>query len=120
MKHKFILYILCCLMLFTTTGFSHPSQIPNQEYLHERALIGTLSPSIYNAIAGYYGSTKLFDSEKMISVEQSPAGSNIYIVKVQVTTFEGPQNPPYGIETVTLRVGFQGITVINFQHRDKA
>lgn len=105
-------------MFAMTTGFSHPSQIPTQEYLRKRALIQALSPSIYNAIAGYYGNTKLFDSEKIISVKQTPEGSNVYIVKIQVTTFEGPHNPPYGIETVTLQVDASGISVINFQHKD--
>lgn len=114
-----MVFTVSCLLMFFTTGYAISAQTTNPDDLRDRALIGALSPAIYNAITGYYGKTKLFDSEKILSVEtEDPSGGNVYIVKVQVRTFEGSHNPPYGLENLSLRISFPGITVIHFDHQD--
>jgi len=39
-----------------------------------------------------------------------------YDVTVQITTFEVAHNPPYGFDTITLRI--QSFEVINYEHKD--
>ncbi|TCS93937.1 DUF3888 domain-containing protein [Hazenella coriacea] len=118
MKNKFAICALSFLIFFFTTGYSFANQTPVPENLRDRALIEAMGPYIYSAITGYYGKTKLYDSEKILSVEQDPSGRNDYTVKIQVISFEGPHNPPYGLETVTLRISSYGVTVIDFKHKD--
>jgi hypothetical protein len=47
-----------------------------------------------------------------------PGGPD-YEVVIQVETFEGPHNPPYGLETITFYVRYGQVELINFEHRDE-
>ncbi|MBS7528954.1 DUF3888 domain-containing protein [Hazenella sp. IB182353] len=117
-KLKILLIIMFSCYVFLSIGrFTSANEYPITRDLKDDVLIATLSPAIYSSITGHYGKTRLFDSEKILSIEQDDPGSNVYTVQVQVTSFEGAHNPPYGLETVTLRVSFPGITVVDFKHK---
>ncbi|AUS08040.1 hypothetical protein C1X05_03840 [Laceyella sacchari] len=119
MKQKRLILgtIVClCFLSLGTPSFASPRN-PSIEALKETLLV-TFYPSISNAIAGYYGD--LFhqfrtDDAKILSIRETNQGR---IVVVQVRTFVGSHNPPYGLETITLRVNSFGIYVEKFQHKN--
>ncbi|MBY9081022.1 DUF3888 domain-containing protein [Paenibacillus sp. HN-1] len=91
-----------------------------KEHLIEDALLSAITPAIDNAIAGYYGSPRLFGlyDAKILKVEREQAGGYLFKVTVQVKTFTGPHNPPFGIETITLAVEPGHIMVTDFHHKE--
>lgn len=94
-----------------------------QEELCQEALIAFLYPYIYKAVVQYYGKNNykqiaLYDAE-IISIERLPEDHFCFEITVQVTTFEGAHNPPYGIETITIRKKLAETRVINFKHENK-
>lgn len=55
--------------------------------------------------------------EKILKIKKDES-NNVYYVTVQVQTFEGPHNPPYGEETITFRIKGSEIKVTDYKHRD--
>ncbi|MBL4933816.1 DUF3888 domain-containing protein [Clostridium paridis] len=54
-----------------------------------------------------------------LSVTQPDPELFTFIITVQVVTFVGPHNPPYGIETITIGASPYGTRVIDFKHEDE-
>ncbi len=44
--------------------------------------------------------------------------NNIFYVPVQIQTFEGAHNPPYGEDTITFRIKGNDVKTIRYKHRD--
>src|SRR5690606_34592488 len=94
------------------------NRIPVPKKLLKEALIERLVDSISKAIVSHYGESKLWyrGDEKVLKIEKDEDG---IILTVQVMTFEGAHNPPYGEETITFQILSGGnVKVINYQHRD--
>lgn len=72
-------------------------------------------PYINKAIEKYYGQYRQYHRLKILRIQSSDFG---YTVTIQVRTFMGPHNPPYGTETIKLLVDYGKIEVIDFQHKD--
>jgi len=71
---------------------------------------------ILNATKTFYGKPKLFYHDGGIIDITQNIRDDYYDVTVQITTFEGAHNPPYGFDTITLRI--QSFEVINYEHKD--
>jgi hypothetical protein len=56
-------------------------------------------------------------NEKILKIEKDEH-TMTYYVTVQVITFEGAHNPPYGEETITFRVKGSEVEVLDYKHRD--
>jgi len=93
-------------------------RIPVPKQLLKEALIERLVDPIRKAIEIYY-KPKLWvrGFEKIIKVEKDETSSNLSVT-VQVQTFEGAHNPPYGEETITFQIKGSQIKVVNYKHRD--
>ncbi|VDH00359.1 Uncharacterised protein [Lysinibacillus sphaericus] len=104
--------------LLTTSGnLNSPSEQPNYKIIYD-TLLTTLDPSIQKEIINYYGYLKqygLYDAEILSIIRHE--GQFGFIVKVQVTTFEHADDPPYGKETMTFNVDPFGVKTISFQHK---
>ncbi|CQR46811.1 hypothetical protein BN1058_01086 [Paraliobacillus sp. PM-2] len=55
--------------------------------------------------------------EKIVKIKKDQT-NNVFYVTVQVQTFEGAHNPPYGEETITFQIRGNEINVSNYQHRE--
>ncbi|WP_326497385.1 DUF3888 domain-containing protein [Bacillus thermotolerans] len=74
-----------------------------------------MGQEILEATKTYYGESRLFDSERVIDIVRDEFDDK-YDITVQIVTFEGPRMPPYGFDTITLRV--PGFEVIKYEHKD--
>lgn len=84
----------------------------------EQTILRLLYDSAQKAVNDYYGEVRQFRNAKILSIEAIP-NSPYYKVIMQVETFYGPHNPPYGIETMTFYVMGGKIELRNFEHQDK-
>ncbi|PFK04773.1 hypothetical protein COI97_09185 [Bacillus cereus] len=93
-------------------------RIPVPKTLLKEALIERLVDPIRKAIETYY-KPKLWirGFEKILKIEKDENENDIYIT-VQVQTFEGAHNPPYGEETITFQIRGSQIKVVDYKHRD--
>lgn len=73
-----------------------------------------------DAINNYYNESRQFDlfDAKVLNIERLRKGSFYFKITIQVVTFIGPHNPPYGIETITILQDTKGIRVIDFKHEE--
>ncbi|TCS93115.1 DUF3888 domain-containing protein [Hazenella coriacea] len=119
-QSRLIFCITFICLLFSTTGqvFANPD---SEQQIITDAFKTTLVKAIDDALVGYYGKRyKSFEIHEMKVKEvhrMTPSGFG-FIVKVQVDTFEGPHEPPYGRETLTLEVGPGGVFVTKLEHKD--
>ncbi|MDS1002082.1 DUF3888 domain-containing protein [Clostridium sporogenes] len=91
----------------------------SQRKLENGLLLRILSPYIDKAIENYYGESRQFDlwDVKITNIKRIETGSFNFEITVSVTTFKGPHNPPYGLETVTIKFDDFGTHIINFNHK---
>lgn len=88
---------------------------------YQRIVITMLYPNIDEAIQTYYGETirgyDLYDAK--ISKLESLSGWAKFNVTVNVETFYGPHNPPYGLECMTFYVSLgEEPKLIQYKHKD--
>ncbi|MFJ5624844.1 DUF3888 domain-containing protein [Peribacillus loiseleuriae] len=93
-------------------------RIPVPKTLLKEVLIERLIEPIGKAIEEHY-EPKLWylGFEKIVKIKKDET-DNVYYVTVQVQTFEGAHNPPYGEETITFRIKGNEINVSDYKHRD--
>ncbi len=89
-----------------------------QEELYKNSILSLTYPYISKAIENYYGVPKQFGlyDAKILSIK-SPTEHFEFDITIQVRTFTGAHNPPYGIETITVRTSPIGTKVIYFNHK---
>ncbi|ENQ3077092.1 DUF3888 domain-containing protein [Bacillus sp. WLY-B-L8] len=96
------------------------NRIPVPKELLKEVLIERLVENISDAVKDYYGEGRLWyrGSEKILSIEKDKANFEFYVI-VQVITFKGAHNPPYGEETMRFRVKGGGeVQLMNYKHHD--
>ncbi|MEC0345436.1 DUF3888 domain-containing protein [Peribacillus frigoritolerans] len=85
------------------------------EVILEQAFLRAIGIEIINATKTYYGESRLFDSERVIDIVRDEFDDK-YDITIQFVTYEGPRMPPYGLDTITLRI--PGFEVIKYEHKD--
>lgn len=85
------------------------------EAILEQAFLRVIGKEILNSTETYYGETRLFDSERVVDIVRDEFDDK-YDITVQIVTYKGPLMPPYGFDTITLRV--PGFKVIKYEHMD--
>lgn len=91
----------------------------SQRKLENGLLLRILLPYIDKAIENYYGEPRQFDlwDAKIMNIKRLEPESFNFEITVSVTTFKGPHNPPYGLETVTIKIYDSGTHIIKFNHK---
>lgn len=89
----------------------------SREKMIEDALIRLLFPYITDSIAHHYGQPKQYYVDKIIEITRSEQAQYHFTIKVRVVTFEGPHNPPYGTELITITMDSK-IYVSDYEHKD--
>ncbi|MEC1373954.1 DUF3888 domain-containing protein [Heyndrickxia oleronia] len=94
------------------------NRIPVPKELLKEALIERLVDPISKAIETNYKPKLWYRGfEKILKIERDEENSNLNVT-VQVQTFEGAHNPPYGEETITFQIRGSQIKVVDYKHRD--
>ncbi|MBO0576136.1 DUF3888 domain-containing protein [Clostridium botulinum] len=100
------------------TNTSIITEKESQKNLENDLILSVFSPYVAKAIENYYGEPRQFDlwDAKIINIKRLEPGSFNFEIKISVTTFKAPHNPPYGLETVTIKVDDSGKHIVNFKH----
>ncbi len=85
----------------------------------EQVILRLLFEHVYEAIRDYYGEPRQYWRDELVSVCKV-LGGPYYEVVMQVETFFGPHNPPYGIETMTFYISYGKVELRSFVHQDEA
>lgn len=82
----------------------------------EKAFLRAIGSKILDATKTYYGEPRLFYHDGRIINIARNIQDDYYDITVQIITFKGPHNPPYGFDTITLRI--PDFKVIKYEHMD--
>ena len=108
--------VLGFIMLTTATAAESKKEISVDAA--EQVIINLLYQPTAAAVAEYYAEPTQFWHPQILSV-QRVADSRNYEVVIQVETYQGPHNPPYGLETITFSVSPTGQPqLVRYDHRD--
>ena len=112
-------FLLPTIIIIFITFWSIKSYRENHLKIYEDYILSLLSIHISDSIEDYYGYAKLYDSAKILKLIRLPEGEFCFKAVVQVRTFTGAHNPPYGLETIVIQNNlWSGINVIEFYHED--
>lgn len=126
--YTFIVAIILIIFLNNCTTFAKQniisgyhnnfSQVQSKGKLQTDFILRLLSPYIDKAIKNYYGEIRQYGlwNAKIINIKRLEPGSFNFEATVSVITFTGPHNPPYGLETITIRFGGENVDIIDFKH----
>ena len=81
----------------------------------EKAFLRAIGKEILDATRTYYGEPRLFHSERIIDIARDEYDDKSDVT-IQIVTYKGPIMPPYGFDTITLRI--PGFKVIKYEHKD--
>ena len=81
----------------------------------EQAFLRAIGQEILNATKSYYPNGRLFISPRIINIVRDETNDK-YDITIQILTYEGAINPPYGFDTITLRI--PEFKVIKYEHKD--
>lgn len=119
MKKKLSFVLSVCLFIFMIqSNGTHANQNKIEDNLLFDTLVTLLNPYISEAVEHYYGYRKSYglSDVKVLSISREKADEFRFRVKVQINTFEGAHNPPYGKETIIFEVTVDKVKVIQFLH----
>jgi len=85
------------------------------EIILEKAFLRAIGKEILGATKTYYGEEKLFHSQRITDITWNE-NEGEYDITIQIVTYRGPIMPPYGFDTITLRI--PGFEVIRYEHKD--
>lgn len=115
----FIIIILILAIAITQQfqqSFNTSKVVDPKQELIQLSLLRMLYPYIQKSITNYYGYSRQFMGDEILDI--SMYGPYDIKIELKVTTFEGPHNPPYGIEVITVVLS-DNVEVIDFTHRDE-
>lgn len=84
----------------------------------EQAILALLTDETFEAVQDYYGEPKQYMDPTLLSLKKISEYPDCFEAVIQVESFYGPHNPPYGIETITFHIQYDKVTLVNFQHQD--
>jgi hypothetical protein len=88
-----------------------------RESLLERLITAIYAPQIKNEVDKYYKEPRGFDVVGIADV--GVVAPYEYEMKIQISTYVGAHNPPYGADMVTIRFKrLSNGTVVNYEHKE--
>lgn len=111
--------IMVTAAVLLSTGATAESQKEISMDASEQVILRLLYQPTTTAVDDYYGEPRQYWRQKVLSVQKVPE-SPYYEVVIQVETFHGAHNPPYGLETMTFYIGpLDKVQLISFDHQDE-
>ena len=113
--------MITCLVIFTFSCCVSAEAAKVNPDPYQRIVVTMLYPDIDKAIQAYYGETirgyDLYDAK--IRKLESLRGWSDFNVTVDVETFYGPHNPPYGLERMTFYISLgEEPKLIQYEHKN--
>ncbi|MBA4494728.1 DUF3888 domain-containing protein [Paenactinomyces guangxiensis] len=121
MKKATIIFLCMLVSLFCISASVRTGDDKTRETLITNAFKTTLTRAVDDAIVGYYGKRQKSFSVpdiKIKEIEETMKGGYSFLCKLEVPTYEGQHDPPYGLEKITLEIGPAGVSVLKFEHED--
>lgn len=119
---KFTLFavgLIISAVILLSTGAAAKSKSEPAQDAAEQVILRLLHQPIREAVNDHYDGLRQYWKQEVLSVEKV-SQSPYYQVIIQVETFCGPHNPPYGLETMVFRVDPMGtVQLIGFDHQDE-
>lgn len=84
----------------------------------EQTILALLTDETYDAVQDYYGEPRQYMNTKLLSLKKISYYPNSFEAVIQVESFCGAHNPPYGIETMKFHIQYDEVKLIDFQHQD--
>lgn len=85
----------------------------------EKVILRLLGDSVTAAVDEYYGGHQQYWQKEVLSI-QKVSESPYYEVVIQVETFFGAHNPPFGLETMTFQIDPVGeVQLAQFHHQNE-
>ncbi len=113
---KYIIVVCITILILFPYGVQAQQQEPQEKLTHD-ALLSTLLPHISRAVNSYYQEIKQFMDMKILDIKRIGELQYSFVVKMQLTTFEHAHNPPYGTDTITLKIEPSEVRVTNYEHK---
>lgn len=110
--------IVIVSLLTSTPAYAVGSTEPSSEAA-EQTILRLLFDPVHDSIENYYGEPRQYMNDKILSIHKVP-DAPYYEVVMQVETFWGAHNPPYGIETITFYVSYGKVELKEFEHQDES
>jgi hypothetical protein len=98
---KSLLLLIACFTLFSYSPVQAETVTKKDVQLRDDLILNLLFPLISKEIEKHYGQPKQFYNQQILQIKKLEEGSYYFKVTVQVTTFEGPHNPPNDLVTIT-------------------
>ena len=109
--------IMAAATLVLSTGAAAEESLHKQSDAAEQVILRLLHHPTAAAVEEYYGERRQYWQQEVIDVQKIPE-SPYYKVIIQVETFHGAHNPPYGLETMTFYIGpLDNVQLVDFDHQ---
>ena len=109
--------VMATATVVLSTGAAAGESLQMQSDAAEQVILRLLYHPTAAAVEEYYGERRQYWRQEVIDVQMIPE-SPYYKVIIQVETFHGAHNPPYGLETMTFYIGpFDNVQLVNFDHQ---
>ena len=92
--------IMATATVVLSTGAAAKESLQKQFHAAEQVILRLLYHPTAAAVEEYYGEHRQYWRQEVIDIQKIPE-SPYYKVIIQVETFHGAHNPPYGLETMT-------------------
>ena len=108
--------IMTATTVILSTGAAAEESLQKQCDAAEQVILRLLYHPTAAAVEKYYGERRQYWRQEVIDIQKIPE-SPYYKVIIQVETFHGAHNPPYGLKTMTFYIGpLDNVQLINFDH----
>lgn len=112
--------IIAAATILLSTGGAAGEPPQGQPSAEEQVILRLLRQPVKAAVEDFYNEHRQYWRQDVLGVRKIP-DSPYYEVVIQVETFHGAHNPPYGLETMTFYVGpLDEVQLISFDHQDEA
>lgn len=115
----FVVGIIVIAVLLPLTGAAAETPKETWQAASEQVILRLLSQPTTDAIYEYYGQYRQYWRPEVLGIQKVPQ-SPYYEVIIQVETFYGAHNPPYGLETITFYIDPMGeARLVHFDHQEE-
>ncbi|NBK19480.1 DUF3888 domain-containing protein [Anaerotruncus sp. X29] len=112
--------IITAITLWMATSAAAEEEPQGLSAAAEQVILRLLHQPTTAAVEEYYGGHRQYWRQEVLNVQKVPE-SPYYEVVIQVETFYGAHNPPYGLETLTFYIGpLDNIQLASFVHQTEA
>ena len=109
--------IMTAATVMLSTGAAKEESLQKQSDAAEQVILRLLYHPTAAAVEEYYGERRQYWRQEVTVVQKIPE-SPYYKVIIQVETFHGAHNPPYGLETMTFYIGpLDNVQLVTFDHQ---